>query len=121
MNINRPKFNGLKGLVGLLTFALLAGVTAQAATVNVTVVDGNTGQPIPTDNGFRYLLQEDTTFDEKPGVSVPNATDPNPIALRPRNDRRVCRVPRRSVRSRVVVLMLMRRVGNEGSCPLNSG
>ena len=68
MTINRPKFSGLAGMTGLLIIGFLAMATAQAADVVVTVDVGNNSAPGTAVSGFKYLLQEDTTFDEKPGT-----------------------------------------------------
>ena len=46
----------------VLTLSLLAAATSQAAQITVNVVD-NDGNPV---NGFRWILQEDTTFDVDP-------------------------------------------------------
>ena len=65
MTINRPKFSGLAGIVSLLVIGFLAAATAQAANITVNVVD-NDGNSV---DGFRYLLQEDTTFAVDPAAN----------------------------------------------------
>lgn len=49
---------------------LIATTSVQAARFNINVVDGN-GAPIPTDNGFRWMLQEDTTYAMDPSSPAP--------------------------------------------------
>ncbi|MCP4992915.1 MAG: hypothetical protein GY934_03880 [Gammaproteobacteria bacterium] len=57
------------GVFKLALLLVLPSLT-QAAQFNLNVVDGN-GNPLPIDNGFRWILQEDQNF-----VSDPNAPAP---------------------------------------------
>jgi large repetitive protein len=47
--------------IGLMLIALMTTSIVQAAQFQIHVVDGN-GNPLPADNGFRWVLQEDTTY-----------------------------------------------------------
>jgi len=63
--------------------ALALSLGAQAATVNLTVVEGNCNDlAAPGVSGFRWLLQEDKTFPVAPGVQIPvNPGDPYPPSM----------------------------------------
>jgi hypothetical protein len=65
MILARRKGVGLRGL--LATLALAAVPAAQAAQFNLKVVDNN-GNPV---SGFRYQLQEDTTYAVDPANPAP--------------------------------------------------
>ena len=64
-------------LTGLFLVGLLGGVPAHAAGFTLNVVDQD-GAPV---SGFRWMLQEDTSFVVEPGVQVPNPTDPDNYPL----------------------------------------
>ena len=49
----------------LMLLSLVATTTVQAAQFQIHVVDGQ-GNPLPADNGFRWVLQQDTTYDIDP-------------------------------------------------------
>jgi hypothetical protein len=51
---------------------------ASAVDVTVNVIDGN---GVPLSGGFRWLLQEDSTYQVQPGLQVPNGGDPNHLPL----------------------------------------
>lgn len=64
-------------IVFLCMLGGLATLSAQTPTTSVTlIVQDGAGNPIPT--GFRWLLQEDTTFPVQPGVGCdPTGGDPS--------------------------------------------
>lgn len=49
----------------LMLLSLVATTTVQAAQFQIHVVDGQ-GNPLPADNGFRWVLQQDTSYDIDP-------------------------------------------------------
>ncbi|MEJ2691737.1 MAG: hypothetical protein P8166_01485, partial [Candidatus Thiodiazotropha sp.] len=68
MNVFRGQGIGLGIMLTIL--ALITTTAAHAARFNINVVDGN-GAPIPADNGFRWILQEDTTYAVDPSNPAP--------------------------------------------------
>jgi len=71
MNISRPKTSAFVGYLSLLVFGFLAAATANAANFDVNVVD-NDGNPV---EGFRWILQEDTTYPVDPNNPPSNIDD----------------------------------------------
>ena len=76
MNTRRHSFSKFTGIL-LIAVGMLMASGAQAGSFAINVVDQD-GAAV---NGFRWLVQEDATFDVTPGESIPNAAQPDNYPL----------------------------------------
>ncbi|MDH4109078.1 MAG: hypothetical protein OEW35_12215 [Gammaproteobacteria bacterium] len=72
MNNSRRRPSALTTAASMLLGLVLAA-TAHAGSFTLNVVDQD-GNPV---EGFRWLVQQDATFDHQPGESIPNAAEPD--------------------------------------------
>jgi len=76
MNNSRRRFSAFTAAASML-FGLILSTTASAGSFTLQVEDQD-GNPV---EGFRWLLQEDATYDHQPGESIPNAAQPDNYPL----------------------------------------
>ena len=79
MNVRKRVGAGISLTLMLITLMTTSAV--QAADFNINVVDGS-GNALPADFGFRWIMQEDTTWAVDPNKNLPTLDPPSASSSR---------------------------------------